>query len=116
MTVPLNTISNFQSMANIAVNADAVAVRFDFSPQSAAFASWQDGEDCWRVIGDFTTAKAADGGRCELTGHREVTLVNPTSANTILKRVILDFTTCFCQGANPPRCQHAHSHGDSPIT
>ena len=75
ITVPIDSsaISNLHTTANHAINVDALAVRFDLAPGSAVYPSWmeRDGE-CWRVVGDFTSGDAGRGGRCELTGDREV--------------------------------------------
>ncbi len=56
------------------MNADAVAVSFEMEAGRAVYASWTEMEDggYWRVVGDFTGGEAAGGGRCELTGDREV--------------------------------------------
>ena len=32
----------------------------------------------WRTIGDFTGGEARNGGRCEVTGERDVSLSNPS--------------------------------------
>jgi len=75
ISIPIHThtMSNLQATANPAVNTDAVAIGFDLATGSAAFASWSESEEeCWRVVGDITGGEAEDGGRCELTGDREV--------------------------------------------
>lgn len=71
-----NTISDLHAAANPALNAHAVAVRFNLAPGSARYARWEEREngECWRVVGDFTGGEADTGERFELTGNREVRL------------------------------------------
>ena len=61
------------------INSDAVAISFVIPPNTANYASFVGTEDSsgyWRDCRDFTNGEVSDGGRCELTGDREVSSLN----------------------------------------
>ncbi|WWC85871.1 uncharacterized protein L201_000738 [Kwoniella dendrophila CBS 6074] len=77
--IPVNptSISNLQSVQNPSLNAEAVAISFELSMSTAKYAAWhQDEVDTgrWNEVGDFTGGETQGGGKCELTGDKEVLL------------------------------------------
>ncbi|KAK4689592.1 hypothetical protein P7C73_g521, partial [Tremellales sp. Uapishka_1] len=78
-------VTDLQAAANRNVNQEAVAVRFHLSPEVARYASWRESQGRWEEISDFTGGDATSGGRCELTGDREILLQAFAQAQHILR-------------------------------
>jgi hypothetical protein len=70
LPISSNCISRVYAADNPSLNADAVAVRLDLVPTAAEYSCWKDGE--WKATVDFTGGAASSGGRCEITGDRDV--------------------------------------------
>lgn len=68
-----NTMSDLQATMG-PVHSEAVAISFELVPGVVSFASWVETDEVgyWQVAPDFTSGEAAGGGRCEITGDREV--------------------------------------------
>ncbi|WWD22555.1 hypothetical protein CI109_107048 [Kwoniella shandongensis] len=65
-------ITNIHTASNPSLDTEAVAIRFDLAGGVAKFSGWsQDGER-WVDVGDFTGGQASEGGRCELTGRKDI--------------------------------------------
>ncbi|WWC66777.1 uncharacterized protein I206_100682 [Kwoniella pini CBS 10737] len=78
--IPINpsAISNLQSVENPSLNSEAVAISFELSMNTAKYAAWNEDEHTdhgvWNEVGDFTGGETQGGGKCELTGDKEVLL------------------------------------------
>ncbi|WWD08909.1 hypothetical protein V865_007023 [Kwoniella europaea PYCC6329] len=79
--IPISTtsISNLQSVHNPSLNTEAVAISFELSMNTAKYSAWngddsQTHQGVWNEVGEFTGGETNGGGRCELTGDKEVLL------------------------------------------
>ncbi|OCF36348.1 hypothetical protein I316_02223 [Kwoniella heveanensis BCC8398] len=77
-------VSNLQAASNPSLNAEAVAIRFELSMGTAKYAAWDNPEGRWNEVGDFTGGETSGGGKCELTGDKEVLLSTFTKVQQLL--------------------------------
>ncbi|WVQ93603.1 hypothetical protein IAU59_000678 [Kwoniella sp. CBS 9459] len=77
-------VSNLQAASNPSLNAEAVAIRFELSMGTAKYAAWEDGEESWNEVADFTGGETSGGGKCELTGDKEILLSSFTEVQRLL--------------------------------
>ncbi|KAK8845608.1 hypothetical protein IAR55_006324 [Kwoniella newhampshirensis] len=84
--IPLlpGAITDIHAASNPALNIEAVAIRFDLAPNAAEFGRWSGEHNRWVEFRDFTGGPASLGGRCELTGSRDILIPAFTRVQSVL--------------------------------
>ncbi|WWC58186.1 uncharacterized protein I303_100722 [Kwoniella dejecticola CBS 10117] len=100
-----SAMSNLQSVQNPSLNTEAVAISFELSMSTAKYAAWTEGEKAgqglWSEVGDFTGGETHGGGKCELTGDKEILLTAFSRVQQYLASQTYPSTTSNMNAALP---------------